>query len=99
MKLIIINSVLFLAFRLTAFFMQLNPADLTKWFTLPEGVSEFILQPWAFITYSFVHFSFLHILFNMIWLYMFGRIILKYIHRTGAGTFQQFIDFRQGGLG
>jgi len=77
MKLIIINSVLFLAFRLTAFFMQLNPADLTKWFTLPEGVSEFILQPWAFITYSFVHFSFLHILFNMIWLYMFGRIILN----------------------
>ena len=77
MKLIIINSVLFLAFRLTAFFMQLNPADLTKWFTLPEGVSEFILQPWAFITYSFVHFSFFHILFNMIWLYMFGRIILN----------------------
>lgn len=77
MKLIIINSVLFLAFRLTAFFMQINPAELTKWFTLPEGVSEFILQPWAFITYSFVHFGFFHILFNMIWLYMFGRIILN----------------------
>lgn len=77
MKLIIINSILFLAFRLTAFFMQINPAELTKWFTLPESVSEFIVQPWAFITYSFVHFGFFHILFNMIWLYMFGRIILN----------------------
>ncbi|MBT8263052.1 MAG: rhomboid family intramembrane serine protease [Bacteroidia bacterium] len=78
MKLIIINSLLFLAFRLVAFFMQIRIADLTNWLTLPENTSEFITQPWAFITYSFVHFGFFHILFNMIWLYMFGRIILNY---------------------
>jgi membrane associated rhomboid family serine protease len=77
MKIIIINSLLFLAFRLVAFFMQIRIEDLTSWITLPENSSEFITQPWAFITYSFIHFGFFHILFNMIWLYMFGRIILS----------------------
>ncbi len=76
-KLIIINSVLFLIFRLVGFFMQITPREITQWLTLPEGASEFITQPWSFITYSFIHFGFFHVLFNMIWLYMFGRIILN----------------------
>jgi membrane associated rhomboid family serine protease len=77
MKLIIINSVLFLVFRLLGFFMQVPVRDITQWLTLPENISEFITQPWAFVTYSFIHFGFFHVLFNMIWLYMFGRLILN----------------------
>ncbi len=77
MKLIIINAILFLAFRLVSFFMQANIKYITSWITLPDSLVEFITQPWAFITYSFVHFGLFHILFNMIFLYMFGRIILN----------------------
>lgn len=76
-KLIVINAILFLGVRLIAFFAQIPVAQLTSWFVLPDDFSEFILQPWAFVTYSFLHFGFFHILFNMIWLYMFGRIVLN----------------------
>lgn len=77
MKLIIINGILFLAFRLVSFFMQVDIAYLTSWFTLPDDASEFITQPWAFFTYGFIHFGLFHILFNMIFLYVFGKIIMN----------------------
>ncbi len=76
-KLVVINAVIFLVVRLTAFFMEMKPASLTSWFVLPEDVSEFVIQPWAFISYGFLHFDFFHILFNMIWLYMFGKIVVN----------------------
>lgn len=76
-KLIVINAIVFLTVRLGAFFMQIPERQLVSWFVLPEEVSEIVLQPWAFITYSFLHFGFFHILFNMIWLYFFGRIVLN----------------------
>jgi membrane associated rhomboid family serine protease len=76
-KLIVINGLIFLAVRLGAFFMQLPERQLVSWFVLPEESSEFITQPWAFITYGFLHFGFFHILFNMIWLYVFGKIVLN----------------------
>lgn len=74
-KLIVINVVIFLAVRLVSFFLGMQPEELTQWFVLPDAVGEFIWQPWSFITYSFLHFGFWHILFNMLWLYWFGRII------------------------
>lgn len=77
MKLIIINAILFLAFRLLSFFMQTKIKELTSWLTLPDDASEFITQPWAFFTYGFIHFGVFHILFNMIFLYVFGRIVLN----------------------
>lgn len=76
-KLIVINAAIFLIVRLTAFFMKIKQEELVSWFVLPEGMGEFTTQPWAFITYSFLHFGVFHVLFNMIWLYMFGRIILN----------------------
>ncbi|MCH9661110.1 MAG: rhomboid family intramembrane serine protease [Bacteroidetes bacterium] len=76
-KLIAINAVIFIAVRLLSFLLQIEPQNLVKWFVLPDGVSEFILQPWAFLTYGFLHFGFFHILFNMLWLYWFGRIVLN----------------------
>jgi membrane associated rhomboid family serine protease len=76
-RLIVINSVIFLGVRLLAFFMGVKPVALTEWFVLPDDLSEIIVQPWAFITYAFLHFDFFHILFNMIWVYWFGNIILN----------------------
>jgi membrane associated rhomboid family serine protease len=77
MKLIIINAILFLAFRLVSFFMQANIQYMTSWLTLPDDVSEFVTQPWSFFTYGFIHFGVFHILFNMIFLYVFGKMILN----------------------
>lgn len=76
-KLIAINTLIFLLVTLTSFFLGVHPSALTSWFVLPEEFSEFILQPWAFITYGFLHFDFWHLFWNMIVLYWFGKFVLN----------------------
>jgi len=76
-KLIAINAVIFIGVRLLAFFMGMGPGQLVQWFILPENFGSVLLQPWSLLTYSFLHFGFFHILFNMLWLYWFGRFMLN----------------------
>lgn len=38
-----------------------------------------ITRPWTIITYMFLHWNFIHILFNILILYWFGRIFLRYL--------------------
>ena len=45
---------------------------------MPSNITLFIHRPWTIITYMFVHIDFLHILFNMLWLYWFGKIFLQF---------------------
>ena len=76
-KLIAINTVIFLLVSLIAFFFQIQPGYLTQWFVLPSDMVGFLTQPWAFISYAFLHFGFFHLLFNMLLLYWFGNFILN----------------------
>ncbi|MEN3322894.1 rhomboid family intramembrane serine protease [Mariniflexile soesokkakense] len=66
-KIIAVNLVVYIL----AFFLKLN------WFELPSSLGSFIAKPWALITYAFVHYDFFHILFNMLWLYVIGRMFLN----------------------
>lgn len=50
--------------------------DVAEWLTLPSSISIFISRPWTLVTYMAVHFEVLHMLFNVLWLYWFGRIML-----------------------
>ena len=50
------------------------------YFALPASFDLLILRPWTIITYMFLHVSFWHILFNMLWLYWFGRIFIQYLN-------------------
>ena len=45
-------------------------------FTLSSDISIFITRPWTLATYMVVQLSFLHLLFNMLWLYWFGKFFL-----------------------
>ena len=49
---------------------------IAEWATLPSYFPIFLSRPWTLITYMFVHFDVLHILFNVLWLYWFGTIML-----------------------
>lgn len=49
---------------------------VAEWVTLPSAFSLFISRPWTLITYMAVHFEVLHMLFNVLWLYWFGKILL-----------------------
>ena len=48
-------------------------------FSVPASFNAFLLRPWSVITYMFTHKDIWHILFNMLWLYWFGRIFLEYL--------------------
>lgn len=49
---------------------------LTVWFALPGTLNAFLTHPWTLLTYMFVQFSILHLLFNLIWLFWFGAVIV-----------------------
>ena len=49
---------------------------IAEWLTLPSAFPVFITRPWTLITYVAVHFEVLHMLFNVLWLYWFGMILL-----------------------
>jgi len=66
-KIIAVNVVVYLL----SFLLKLT------WFELPSGFDTFIEKPWAIVTYAFVHYDFWHILFNMLWLYVIGRMFLN----------------------
>jgi membrane associated rhomboid family serine protease len=59
-----------------------NPAITAKTLDLlsvPASLKGLLSKPWTLITYMFTHKDILHILFNMLWLYWFGRIFLEYL--------------------
>ena len=39
---------------------------------------DLLRHPWGVVTYMFLHQGFLHILFNLLWLFWFGRIFSEY---------------------
>jgi len=85
-RLILVNVMVFFFFcvvQLFFFFAQKGGLyeSLMDWFYLPTAPLKFIKQPWAFITYQFLHQGFIHILFNMLWLYWMGRILVQYMNQ------------------
>lgn len=52
-------------------------AMLTK-FELPSNLQQLIWQPWTILTYMFMHIDFWHLLFNMLWLFWFGQMFLRW---------------------
>ncbi len=54
--------------------------DVLRWLAVPADLSLLKFRPWTLFTYMFLHEGFLHILFNMLWLYWFGKIFLQYLN-------------------
>lgn len=76
-QIIVINVVAFLTIRLGSFFLSMSPAGFASWFVLSNDLNTLLFRPWTLLTYGFLHFGVMHILFNMLWLYWFGRIVLN----------------------
>lgn len=78
-QLIFINVAVFVAVTLTGIVLQLfnySAGSTFEWLELPASLTRFIVQPWSLLTYMFMHADLLHILFNMLWLYWFGKLFL-----------------------
>ena len=81
-QLIIINVAVFLIVNVGLLFVPATQGaaeNFLKYFALPTDAQEFIFRPWTFITSFFTHTGFMHILWNMLFLYWFGRLIVEYL--------------------
>ena len=80
-RLILINCVVFVFVELVRIFLMLfnvpyNP--IASYLSLPASFVALMYQPWSLFTYMFMHAGILHLLFNMLWLYWFGRLFLNF---------------------
>ncbi len=84
-RLIFINVAVFLLINIIGLFSFLftgagaESLGLIDWLAVPADLGKLLYRPWTLITYAFLHYDFLHILFNMLWLYWFGKIFLEFL--------------------
>ena len=79
-RLILVNLIVFVSISLLRVFANFPGADGSSWFetlwryiTLSNDWSFNLTRPWVFVTHMFLHIGFWHILWNMLFLYWFGR--------------------------
>lgn len=81
MRFIYINLAFFVVIKVVSLFTMLFNIynfDLITMLGVPSGIHQLARRAWTPFTYMFAHEQILHILFNMLWLYWFGRIFLQY---------------------
>ena len=66
-----------IAINVLVFFIGLVLKPAISWLELPSDFIDAIVKPWSIITYAFLHYDFFHVLFNMLWLYVIGRMFLN----------------------
>lgn len=82
-RLIYINLAVFILVNLVdvAYFLANHHNNFPEFLALlcvPADTSILLRHPWTLITYMFTHKNFIHILFNILWLYWFGKVFLEY---------------------
>lgn len=79
-RLITVNVLLFIIIRLGDIICNFASADQAWWlqiWAMPSDMANLAIRPWTPILYMFAQFDVLHLLFNMLWLYGFGTIMLQ----------------------
>jgi membrane associated rhomboid family serine protease len=85
-RLIYINTGVFLIIKILEMV-----GVLTGYTTLATGVINYLAipaslellgsRPWTILTYMFLHQGFIHLIFNMLWLYWFGKIFMTCLNQ------------------
>ena len=82
-RFIFINVAIFVLSLLIGVFCKLfnTPSfalELLSWLELPADPDVLIRRPWTLFTYMFMHGGLFHLLWNMLALYVFGKIFLNF---------------------
>ncbi|MFV0537801.1 MAG: rhomboid family intramembrane serine protease [Dysgonomonas sp.] len=88
-QLIIINVVVFFIFVIAAMIgklFKLPSIDLIPYIGTTSDVHLLIKRPWTVFTYMIAHKDFLHILLNMLMLFWFGQLFLRYFSPKNLGS-------------
>lgn len=96
--LVTINVAVFVALRLAAVIIRFSHSavsadSLVSALVLPRTAEAWLHAPWTAITYMFVQYDPLHLLMNILWLYMFGSILDRFV--SGRRIFALYVG---GGL-
>lgn len=86
--LIAINVTVFVVIKIIALvflLFKLPDGVWTNYIELPAEIAQLLQKPWTLISYMFVHYGIWHILFNMLWLYWFGKIFLYFFNARQLG--------------
>lgn len=101
-QLILVNTVVFLVLLLAKVSLTMAQ-NLDVYFAIreqvmiPGAIGAFLQKPWTLFTYFFTHDEIFHILYNMLFLYWFGRLIDEYLgNRRLIGLY--FMGGLAGGL-
>ena len=84
-RLIYINIGVFLILRLIQLLMVLATGNgefiqpLILFLSVPSAPASFLTHPWSAVTYMFLHYEFLHLIFNILYLYWFGKLFIHLI--------------------
>jgi membrane associated rhomboid family serine protease len=85
-RLILINAGLWIligVLRVIGFLFRFPDSSVTnfvvEYLAVPANVSSLAEKPWTLVSYMFLHIDFFHILFNMLWLFWFGKIFLEFL--------------------
>ncbi|GAB3797638.1 rhomboid family intramembrane serine protease [Spirosoma humi] len=82
-QLILINVVIFLVLLVTKVSLTMAQNSgygfIMSQLLIPGDLNAFLHKPWTLFTYFFTHEEIFHILYNMLFLYWFGRLIDEYL--------------------
>ncbi len=86
-RLVIINVGVFILINSVHFALKIGNggelpplyADIVHFFSISSSLLHNLTHPWVFITSIFLHTGFWHLLWNMLFLYWFGRIVADLI--------------------
>lgn len=83
-KILAINLLVFFVVLILRVFLTIGGGEgiyrtLLTYLMMPADLSQLIVQPWTMFTYMFLHEGIFHILFNMLFLYWFGLLVMEYL--------------------
>ncbi|GAB4400168.1 MAG: rhomboid family intramembrane serine protease [Microscillaceae bacterium] len=85
-QLILINIIVFLGLLVVFATLRLTGLESIYFhyieihFELPSLLHKFVWRPYTLMTYAFQHAGVFHILFNMLFLYWFGMVVVEYLN-------------------
>ena len=83
-RLMYINAAIFILIKIVEVIgvLAASPAlapTVISYLSVPASVGALASKPWTPLTYMFTHQGFIHLLFNLLWLWWFGKIFLSYL--------------------
>ena len=85
MTLITVNVVVFIIIAA----VSLAGGNISSWLGLQSSLNAVLVRPWTLLTYAVSQANLLQLIFNMLWLYSFGRLFM--MHGNNRQLFMLYI--------